>query len=117
MEFALIVGGIMLALLIVIGSIAEAATEDEAKSVDEVYHVQPGFHTSQFGWESIRICKDCGARGGHWDHMFCVDPCQSCGASHHRAYDSTGKWNKEKRQWLTRKEFWEEGNDEEGRIL
>lgn len=99
------------AVLLILGAAAGANTE--LPKADEVDHIPPGWHTSRHGWERIRICNSCGARGGHWDHMFCVRPCSSCGADSYCSHETSGKWNEEKKQWWTRTEIQTSEREEE----
>lgn len=97
--------GVGVFFLVLLAASINGINGREDHKPDEVEHIYPGWHTSDSGWERIRICRSCGARGGHWDHMFCVRPCRSCGADSSESYDTTGKWDKEKKQWLTRREI------------
>lgn len=90
--------------------VAAVAGEQErskllSRKPSEVEHLNPRFRSCKYGYTSIHICTECGARGSHWDHMFCLDPCRFCGAENYNSCNTTGKWNSKTQQWETRREI------------
>ena len=102
MEWLILIGVILVIIFIIV--IIDEIQMRQARAVNtKTPQIRPS--SGSKGYQQITECEKCGARGHHFDHMFCVDPCKFCGADQSQSKSNVAQWNWYLLKWETLEEI------------